>query len=134
MKLVTRDTDYAIRALLLISRQVRVVSVPELVVKLKIPRPFLRKILQILNKRNLLKSCRGPGGGFRLNMPLDKIYLLDLIKIFQGPLKLNECLFKRRICPNINSCVLRKKILNIEKHMFKELKTITLASLLGGGY
>ena len=56
MKLITRDTDYAIRALCFIARfKKKIVSVSELVKVLKIPRPFLRKILQTLNKKRILK-------------------------------------------------------------------------------
>ena len=58
MKLITRDTDYAVRALVFIAKQKEeIVSVRDLVEKLKIPKPFLRKILQLLNKKGLLKVC-----------------------------------------------------------------------------
>ncbi|MCK4532915.1 Rrf2 family transcriptional regulator [bacterium] len=131
MKLITRDTDYAVRALCFISGSKKNrVSVGELVGVLKIPRPFLRKILQILNKKKLLKSYKGQGGGFALVKSHDKILLTDLMKIFQGPLKLNECVFKKQVCPNIKTCKLKKKIDKIEKYVISELKGITLAHLL----
>ena len=131
MKLITRDTDYAARALCQIARnENRITSVHELVDELKIPRPFLRKILQILNKAGLLKSFRGKNGGFILAFPPEKIYLVDLIRIFQGPLKLNECVFKKNLCPDTKSCILRQKINGIEKHVFSRLKSINIRSLM----
>ena len=131
MKLITRDTDYAVRALCFIARcKETVVSVSELVGALKIPRPFLRKILQILNKKGLLRSYKGQGGGFELALSPQKIFLLDLIKVFQGPLKINECMLKNAPCPNTKSCKLKRKIDNIQKYIISELKDITLASLL----
>ena len=131
MKLITRDTDYAVRALCFIARcKETVVSVSELVGALKIPRPFLRKILQILNKKGILESHKGKGGGFILALEPERIYLLDLIKIFQGPLKINECLFKKAPCPNIKICKLKKKIDNIQRYIISELKGVRLASLL----
>lgn len=131
MKLITRDTDYTVRALCYIAKhKEKKVSVSELVKELKIPQPFLRKILQILNKKRILKSYKGLGGGFRLAKPAEKIFLVDLIKIFQGPLRLNECFFKKIACPNINTCSLRKKIINLEKYVIKELESITISSLL----
>ena len=115
MKLITRDTDYAIRAICFIAkRKKELISASELVRCLKIPRPFLRKILQILNKKRILKSVKGKGGGFHLLFPPNKIFLLDLIRIFQGPLKLNECIFKNNVCPNIKTCRLKKRIDNIQ--------------------
>ena len=131
MKLITRDTDYAVRALCFMAQKKDdVISVTELVGRLRIPRPFLRKILQVLNKRGLLRSYKGVGGGFILADPPDKIFLVDLIKIFQGPFRLNECLFKKRICPERSSCMLRQKIDIVEEKVISELKDITIASLL----
>jgi len=131
MKLITRNTDYALRAVCYIAAQSqRVVSVEELVKKLKIPRSFLRKILQILNKQKLLVSQKGSGGGFSLARPVNKIALLDLVRIFQGELKINECLFKKALCPNIKTCALRKKIINIENYALNQLKSVTLSDLI----
>jgi Rrf2 family protein len=131
VKLITRDTDYALRALCFIARDKKgVIPVTELVAKLKIPRPFLRKILQVLNREGILDSHKGQGGGFTLARPAEKIRLVDLMKVFQGKFQLNECLFKKVICPNIRQCALRKKLDGIESYIIKELKPITIASLL----
>lgn len=131
MKLITRDTDYALRSLCFIARKKgRMVSARELVGELKIPRPFLRKILQVLGKNKVLKSHKGKDGGFLLAVPAGKILLLELIRIFQGPLRLNECFFKKEVCPNTRSCRLKKKIDRIEKYVLRELKSINLAYLL----
>jgi len=131
MKLITRDTDYALRALCFIVKQKKeIVSVSELVKALKIPYPFLRKILQVLNKKGVLKSFKGQGGGFSLGTRPSRIFLVDLIEIFQGPLKLNECFFKKLSCPNIKTCSLKKKIDSIERYVISELKSIKISSLL----
>lgn len=131
MKLITRDTDYAVRALCFIAQsKERVVPVTTLVDKLKIPRPFLRQILQVLNKNGVLKSYKGSGGGFQLAILPQHIFLADLIKIFQGPLKINECIFKKKLCPNRDTCTLRDKISSIEKDVIMELGKITVSSLL----
>jgi len=131
MKLITRDTDYAIRAICFIAKcEKEIVPVSELNRNLRIPRPFLRKILQILNKKRLLRSYKGKGGGFMLALAPSKIFLADLIEIFQGSLKLNECIFKKRICPDIRTCKLKKRIDTLQKHVISELRDITLASLL----
>jgi Rrf2 family protein len=108
----------------------RLVAVGELVKRLGIPRPFLRKILQRLNREGLLKSYKGKGGGFVLTLSPEKIFLTDLVKIFQGKLELNECIFKKAICPNRNICLLKKKIDSIEKQVISELKSINIESLL----
>lgn len=131
MKLITRDTDYGIRALCFIAKEKgKVVAVPQLVKALKIPRPFLRKILQILNKEGIVISLKGVGGGFRLALIPDKIFLVKLIEIFQGPFKLNECMFKKILCPNRSCCALKKKMDRIEDHVISELSAITIGNLI----
>ncbi|MCX5695471.1 MAG: Rrf2 family transcriptional regulator [Candidatus Omnitrophica bacterium] len=131
MKLITRNTDYALRAVCFMAKHKgKVVSVAELTRKLRVPRPFLRKILQSLNRSGILKSLRGQGGGFILAKDATQIFLMDIMRIFQGKLRLNDCLLKKLICPNKRSCPLRKKIAKIESYVLKELSAINIASLL----
>jgi Rrf2 family protein len=130
MKLITRDADYAIRALVFMARhQDKVTSVGTLNKALKIPWPFLRKLLQALNKKGLLVSHKGIGGGFRLRRRPEEISLVDLIKIFQGRFSLNQCFFKHLPCPRQKTCLLKKKVSAIERYVFRQLKGVTVASL-----
>lgn len=108
----------------------KLVTAQELADKLAIPRPFLRKLLQKLNKGGLLASYKGKGGGFKLAVPPRKINLTGLIGIFQGKFRINECLFKRKICPNVRVCVLKHKIDGIEKKVARELESITIQNLI----
>ena len=134
MRLINRNTDYAVRAISYISRQEeKVISVSRLVERLNAPRPFLRKILQILNKKGILISYKGQGGGFALARKPEEIFLTDLIETLQGEIKLNECLFKKMLCPDIKNCGLKKKIDAIERYVVSQLKSITIASLSGNG-
>lgn len=131
MKLIKRDADYAVRAICYIAKNKgRITSAAELVKELKIPRPFLRKILQILNKKKILGSLKGKGGGFDLAMSPDKIRLTDIIEAFQGPIRLNECLFRRDPCANKKVCPLKKRIDNIERYVLAELRSVTIAVLV----
>ena len=131
MKLITRDTDYALRAVCFMARHSdKRVAVAELVRELKVPGPFLRKLLQILHRKRILRAYKGQGGGFSLAVRADKLFLVRVMEIFQGQLRLNECFLKKVTCPHTRLCPLRKKINNIEKYVLRELKSITIASLL----
>lgn len=134
MNLITRNTDYAIRALCYIVKSNKdIVSVKELVEGLKMPGPFLRKVLQELNKKGILRSYKGKNGGFVLAIRSEKIYISKLIEIFQGPIKFQEHTFKKEICPEIESCVLKKKIDAMEKYTISRLNSLSIASLLKTG-
>ncbi|MEW5901929.1 MAG: Rrf2 family transcriptional regulator, partial [Acidobacteriota bacterium] len=130
-RLINRETDYAVKALLQIARNPSArIPVSELAEKLGIPHPFLRKILQTLQKKGVVLSSKGKGGGFVLALRPRRIHLLDVMKIFQGPLDLSRCLFRKKLCPDLRTCPLRKKIIALEKLVVRELKVTTLHSLL----
>ena len=134
MKLLTRNTDYGIRALCFIAKaKGRIVPVPELVKALKIPRPFLRKILQVLTRNGFVRSYKGIGGGFVLAVPARKLHIVEVAKTFQGPLNLNECFLNKKVCPNRKICPLKNKIDTIEKNVISELRSITIGELVRGG-
>lgn len=130
MNLLTRKTDYAVKTLLTIARSKRTLSAQELTEKLSMPRAFLRGILQELAAAGILNSSRGVSGGFSLCIPAERITLASVMKIFQDKVSFNECIFKKKICPDRSSCPLRKEILSIESSVIKRLKSITLASLM----
>ncbi len=132
MKLITREIDYAVRALIYLADNgnEKKVSVSELVDELGITRPFLRKIMQLLAKAGVIESYKGNKGGFKLLKKPEDIYLIDMIEIFQGKFTLNECLLSKDICPNKGDCILSDRIDDIEEKVKKELESIDLRSLV----
>ena len=131
MKLITRDTDYAVRALCQMAKEKeKRFSVVELVKDLGVPRPYLRKILQILTKKGILNSFKGLGGGFSLAIEPERIFLVDLMEIFQGPIKINECILKKKVCPDVKKCPLKREIDSIEDHIVQKMKSVTINSLV----
>lgn len=131
--LINRSTDYAVRALKYLAEKSVETSAAELTRKLKIPWPFMRKIMQQLGKKGLVRSRKGPGGGFVLVKTPEKILLTELIELFQGPVCLNQCVFKKKICPHKHSCFLSKKIGEIEAYAHMVLSKITLKEIMDGG-
>jgi Rrf2 family protein len=53
-----------------------------------IPELFLRKILESLVSAGLLRSARGPGGGYALARPAPRITLLEVVEAVDGALRL----------------------------------------------
>jgi Rrf2 family protein len=131
MKLLRRDTDAALKALLLIAQNPnRRLDTAKLSKAMNISRQFLRRILQELQKKGFLKSARGRGGGFWLGLESDSLKILQVIESFQGKVELQECLWRKELCPDIKTCVLRRKILELEAKLIEELKNLTLGDLL----
>lgn len=134
MNFILRDTDYAIRALVYMAKMAKkkkaIFTVDEIVRKEDLPERFLRRILQKLAKKGLLCSHKGKEGGFSLTKSPKDIKLTDIIKVFQGDVDLTNCFLKGKICPEIKTCALRKKLKEIGRGLDRELKAITIASLV----
>ena len=131
MNLITRDTDYAVRALCYMAqRPEQALSVTALCADSKLPRPYLRRVLQTLARHRILDSCRGQGGGFRLRKDPARIFLADLIEAFQGRIDFTRCVFRASVCQHQAACPLRKKIKAIESKAVDELRATTILSLI----
>ena len=131
MNLINRDTDYAVRALCHMAKhRDDIVSAADLHPRLRVPRPYLRRILQTLARRKVLRSFRGKGGGFILKKPPEKVLLTEVIEIFQGTIDLAHCMFRGRLCPDCRSCPLRRTVKDIEALALARLRDTTIASLL----
>lgn len=131
MKLLTKNTDYAIRALLrLVRGEDEYISARQISELEKIPYQYLRLIMQELIKNNLIESKEGKAGGFKITKQPDEIFIIDIIWIFQGNLQLSDCMFRKKVCSNRSNCVLRSELLRVEKLVENEFSSISLQSLL----
>ncbi|MBN3039523.1 MAG: Rrf2 family transcriptional regulator, partial [Candidatus Omnitrophica bacterium] len=97
---------------------------------LSIPYHFLRSILLKLIQHKLIESKEGVSGGVRIIKNPSQISIIDLIKVFQGDFNLSECMFRKKICPDRKTCVLRKEIKRIEDIVGKEFEKLTIGKLV----
>lgn len=131
MKLINRDVDYAARALVLMARANKpTVSVAQMQEAVGVTRPFLRKTLQKLHRAGILQAVKGKGGGFALARNPEHIRLGDLVSVLQGPLQLNDCVFRKKLCQHHGVCLLRHKLAAMETRLREEIDGVTLRDLI----
>lgn len=131
MKLLNKNTDYAVRALAYLEmNRGRFCSVREIAGSEKIPYPYLRRILQELIHHRYVDSKEGAGGGIRARLRPKSVLIAHLIRIFQGNIVFAECMFRNKICRNRSTCILRKEVKAIEEMVVKKFRKMTLASLI----
>src|ERR1700744_3884282 len=86
MRLSAR-ADYALRAAIeLAAASSGHVTADQLARAQQIPGKFLETILTQLRRAGLIRSQRGPEGGFWLARPAEEISLADIIRAIDGPL------------------------------------------------
>jgi Rrf2 family protein len=110
----------------------RLVSTREIASTLQVSEAHLSKVLQRLARAGLVKSIRGPKGGFRLGKPSDQITLVDVYEVIEGPLKSNNCLFAKPICRS-EPCILGGLLEGVS-HQIRDYLTETKLSRLINAY
>jgi Rrf2 family protein len=129
--LITRETDYAVRTVLYLARDLsRMASVAEISRAMHIPRSFLAKLLQRLVRSHILLSSRGVNGGFRLAQQPSKISLLAIMEAMQGPAWINICAIDRKRCKLSSTCAVHPVWVEIRKEVEKRLNRETIGKLV----
>jgi len=129
--LITRATEYAIRALLYLAKQPKgqIVLKKDICSTQDITPAFLTKILQPLIKDGVVGSQRGVGGGFFLIKDPAEVTLLDVVKAEEGPLYLNHCIAQEGICERDVFCPMHGAWHNIRKELMATLAKYSFAAL-----
>jgi Rrf2 family protein len=85
---VTAKADYAVRAVIELadSAQDSPRKVDEVARAQSIPVSFLENILTQLRSSGIVRSQRGPEGGYWLARPAEEVNLADIIRAVEGPL------------------------------------------------
>src|SRR5215213_8086260 len=84
---VSRRTDYATRAVLALSlADGGPLKLEQLAETTEAPRSVLEQVMPVLRAAGVVRSARGPEGGYRLNNPPDQITLERVVRLFEGQL------------------------------------------------
>jgi len=132
MKIFRKETDYAVRTLLYLAMRggEKYIPATTLSQELGLPMNFLRRICSTLIKAKILDTREGKNGGVKLVKNPAAISVLQLIELFDGKTELADCTFRKKLCPNRKTCVLRKRILGIENILNREFAALTLQTLI----
>jgi Rrf2 family protein len=129
--IITRATEYAIRAILYMAGKPagEIVLKKDICQAQEITPAFLTKILQPLIKAGIVGSQRGVGGGFFLARPPQEITLLDVISSQEGPVYLNQCLIEDNSCEREFFCPVHGAWSEIRQEFMTALSRHTFADL-----
>jgi Rrf2 family protein len=90
---ISKKTDYATRAVLAlaIAGEAGALKLREIAERTHVPPSLLEQIMAQLRGAGIVRSERGPHGGYRLNKPAEEITLERVVRLFQGPLAPIAC-------------------------------------------
>ena len=113
---------------LLAQRKERAMTAREIAATLKASKAHLAKVLQRLAHAGLLRSERGPGGGFTLARPAKEVTLLQVYETIEGPLSSGTCLLHTRLCGGKN-CILGGLLKQVNSQVRQYLAKTRLTDL-----
>lgn len=95
----------------------------------KISLSYLEQLFGKLRRHKLVASVRGPGGGYCLAKPMDKLSVADIIVAVDEPLDATQCGGKEN-CHDDQRCMTHDLWANLNARMFEYLNSVTLLELV----
>ena len=109
---ITTKGRYGVRAVLNLASSChnRPITISHIAKEEQISPEFLEQIFFKLKKAGVIRSMRGPGGGFVLNRKISEITIKDILDAVGENVYPTPCTDKKALenCPRVNVCALSK--------------------------
>lgn len=126
---LSEASSLAIHAMVLIAKSDNYLNVNKISEQIGASRNHLAKVMQRLVKDKLVKSTRGPLGGFVLLKPAEQITLLDIYESIEGEVYQTSCPLERPICP-FSKCLMGNIVTTLTSEFKKFMSSQKLSDYL----
>lgn len=106
------------------------VTIREIADRQDVSVPYLEQILNKLRKAGLIRSVKGPGGGYLLSKRPEQISIAAILNELEGPVAITSCLDPEEGCARVDGCVIHLLWKALGANIEGFLETITLSDLL----
>ena len=133
MKLTSKGR-YAVTAMLDLAFHTEVgpVTLSEISKRQDISLSYLEQLFTRLRKRQLVRSTRGPGGGYSLNKPVDQLTIAAIVAAVDETVDATRCSGAIN-CQDGSQCLAHELWDGLSRQIFGFLSDITLQDLLEDG-
>lgn len=135
--MLSKKTKYAIKALVILGKHYgqAPMQISKIAEEERIPKKFLEQILLDLKNSGLLYSKKGAGGGYSLNKSPNEIYLVQIMRITDGPIAMLPCAslnfyHKCDECKDELTCGIRNVFIDVRDATLKILTETSLAAVI----
>jgi len=97
-----------------------------------ISRLYLEQLFSQLKTADLVRSLRGPKGGFMLTKLPSQIRLIEVVEAMEGSFVPVDCVDNATVCSRAGFCLTRKVWIEMKKTMDRLLGSVTLQDLAEG--
>lgn len=130
--MISNKCKYALRALMFLAvnsdkgQKINIIDIGD---ELKIPIPYLRKILQELVPKGIISSSKGPNGGFYMTTKNLNIPLISVVEAIDGLQLFESCGLGLAKCSEDHPCPFHKDFKIIRERLKSLFVNNTLANL-----
>ena len=131
--MLTKKGKYGLKALVDLARvdPGETAFITEIASRNNIPKKFLDTILLELRNAGILRSKKGPGGGYSLSRPASEIRIGQVVRTLDGPLAPIRCASRTayEVCDDCNdpdTCEVRRSMTTVRDAVADILDTMTL--------
>src|SRR5690349_19722840 len=133
-RMIAQKTRYALRSLLFLAEEQggAPVQLSRIAETQRVPPKYLELIMLDLKKAGLVKSARGPKGGYRLSRPPEQISFGEIVRSMEGPIALVSCASVNFYapcgdCQDEATCAIRRAFTIMRDQSTAVLDSISLA-------
>lgn len=133
--ILSKTAEYAMRSIIYVAlnhSENKKIGIKEISKELELPSPFAGKILQQLVRHDLLASAKGPGGGFYLSRPADKISLMEIVRVIDGMQVFKSCGLGLKDCSDLHPCPLHHEFKIYREGLKNLFNSRTIQDLVEG--
>jgi Rrf2 family protein len=138
--MLTKKGKYGLKALVDLARLPpgETAFISDVAVRNKIPKKFLDAILLELRNSGVLRSKKGPGGGYSLSRPASDIRIGHVIRTLDGPLAPVRCASRTAFeacedCADPEGCHVRRSMTEVRDAVAAILDNMTLEQFAANG-
>lgn len=134
MQLSTKGR-YAVMAMTELAGQQadRALSLAAIAERQQISKPYLEQLFARLRRQGLVRSERGPGGGYRLARPADELSIAQVVSAVDEPLRATRCKGEGPGCMSGGArCLTHDLWAETGRQLHTYLSGISLADVLAG--
>lgn len=131
MKLSSR-TRYGMRAILELALEYgkAPLQIKTIADREDISNKYLEQLIAMLKASGLVRSIRGPRGGYVLAKPPSEVLMKDVFLTLEGPMVPAECLQHAEYNERCTDCATRKIWHQLQNAILGVLESVTLADLV----
>lgn len=134
----SKTCKYGLRAIIYIAQQSlanKKIGLKTIAKEIDSPEAFTAKILQKLSQKKIIKSTKGPYGGFYIeNKDLNNIKLKTIVNIFDGDEVFCGCGLGLSKCDDSKPCPIHNNYTRIKKEMLVLLNYYNLKEIINNNY